>query len=320
MNQEIQPNLSENPNSDQQWSLPEDIKNFGSTNSPALASSDTNLYIAFKGKSTGRDGDQKIYIAAYDDTSIGNGWSDSTPASYEANNFNTGKSPAITVFNNKLFLAWRAYQDENLAIAYTVDLSSAPDAYNFWAYKAQLDFTSSKPPALTVFNDKLFMAWEGDNDHEIRWSSSVNGEKENWDDSKKTGFSTDQSPALVAFKDKLYLAWKGKDGNNMGLAYLNETTQKWTKVKIAYKTSGAPSLSVYNDYLFIAFKDANSIDIYYGSSSDGSFPDENSVQVLYAYTDGHPSMAVYAGSLSMAYDVKADEQLKSCYYPKTKLP
>ncbi|MBN8571409.1 MAG: hypothetical protein J0M18_17435 [Ignavibacteria bacterium] len=317
MAQEIQTNSSENSNDNQVWTSPEDIKNYGSTEPPCLASYDKSLYIAYKGKKTGRDNDDtKIYIAPYD----GNRWGDSAPANLATDNFNTGKSPALTVFNNKLYLAYKSYKDDNLNIAYSAELVE-DNSYEFWDYKDKLNFHSTKSPALTVYKDKLFMAWKGhDDDHEIWLSSSTDGEY--WPDGKATGLFTDESPALAVFKDKLYIAYNQNGSNNICVAYLDDTTQKWIKITLAYTTSGAPSLSAYDDYLYLVYTgvDPNNNVVYYASSSDGSFSDKNNKKVPYVFTDWRASIAAWNGFLYMAYDVDNDYQLKYCYYPKSKLP
>jgi hypothetical protein len=212
---------------------------------------------------TDQHSDHKIYIASFEGR-----WSETVVASYRTENFQTGNSPALIVFQNRLFLLWKNYQEENIILAYSELLDLEADAYTFFPYKEKLSFGTSEPPALAVFKDKnnidwLYMTWKGFGDSDIRCSytdgSTDANNKIKWSEAKKTGLSSDKGPALAVFNNVLYMARKAHSSENILLSSLDisgEPSGNWNDLVTQpnYKTSEGPALAVYDDKLYLAFK------------------------------------------------------------------
>ena len=66
-------------------------------------------------------------------------------------------------------------------------------------------------PVLAAYNNRLYMAWKGQGNPGI-WFSSFDGT--NWAPQQEiTGLATSVGPALAVYSDRLYMAWKGIVGD-----------------------------------------------------------------------------------------------------------
>lgn len=118
----------------------------------------------------------------------------------------TSQSPALAVFNNRLYMAWKGqFTDQRLYVSNTTDGSSWTPPQSSDALK------TNQSPALAVFNNQLNMAWQGTTgDQSLLWSSITDGS--NWaTPQNNTELKTNQSPALASFNNQLYMAWQGQN-------------------------------------------------------------------------------------------------------------
>ncbi len=123
-------------------------------------------------------------------------------------------SPAVAVFNQKLFVAWTGTDQFRQLNIISAD---QPDPLNF-NNKRILGQDSLTGPALAVFQGKLHYAWTGtDTQRQLNIMSSTDGL--NFGNKFILGESSNFRPALTsAFtapresNRKLFMAWTGTDG------------------------------------------------------------------------------------------------------------
>ena len=98
-------------------------------------------------------------------------------------------APSLTVFNNKLWVAFIADNAGN-----DVLVCSSPDGQN-WSGNTQIGQTSKLAPSLTVFNNKLWVAFIANNaGNDVLVCSSPDGQ--NWSGNTQIG-QTRQDGAIL---------------------------------------------------------------------------------------------------------------------------
>jgi hypothetical protein len=150
-------------------------------------------------------------------------------------------TPAATVFNGRLYLAWTG-TDGRLNV-----ICSADGAH--FTNKVTLGDTSHTGPTLAAFNGRLYLGWTGTDGH-LNVESSANGmgfgNKVTLGDTSYLlvgGRQVDMSPALAAFGGRLYLAFTGDDwrlnveSSANGMSFSN-------KVTLGVKSWAGPALTV----------------------------------------------------------------------------
>ena len=177
-------------------------------------------------------------------------------------------SPAAAMFHDQLYLAWTGEGDHNLNVI------ASTDGQNF-ANRVTLDGsrpgapneTSEGSPALAVFNDRLYLAWTGEGDHNLNIISTNNGQdfgnKVTLDGSRPgvPNETSEESPALAVFNNRLYLAWTGQGGHNLniissdnGQDFANPVTFDGSRPGAPNETSeGSPALAVFHDRLYVGW-------------------------------------------------------------------
>ena len=120
-----------------------------SSEPPALASFNGNLYMAYVGSVS-----SNLYICYYDGTS----WQGQTKITSQ-NDAKSGSSPALAAFNGQLYLAFRG------SVASTsLYICSSSDGVNWGSQTNITDQNgaqTSSPPALAAFNGSLYLAYRG---------------------------------------------------------------------------------------------------------------------------------------------------------------
>jgi|GEM_PF-1573593 len=190
---------------------------------------------------------------------------------------------------------------------------------------SQVDITdansaqTSVTPALSPFNNQLYMAYKGWGTSSSLYSCYFDGST--WHSqinvTDQNGAKTSGSPALAAFNGKLYMAYQGSGSSNLYVCYFDGS--EWrdqTKVTSQNdaKTDSPPALAVFNGKLYLAYRGSGlSNNLYVCSSSDGSnwgsqtnVTDQNSAQTT---TTAGPALAAYNGRLYMGYEGKAGTSL-----------
>lgn len=154
--------------------------------------------------------------------------------------------PAMTVFQERLFLAWTGTDGNGL-----LNVMSSPDGH-VWENKVVLDELSMANPALAVFDDSLIIAWTGvDGSGLLNLMSSADGQSF----SRKqtlTEHSIDAGPALATMVNfntgqmTLHLAYTQQDNRGIHEVAFDPPGEapRITGLRIVNGTSDAgPSLS-----------------------------------------------------------------------------
>ncbi len=165
----------------------------------------------------------------------------------------TESSPALTVFDGRLYVAWRGDNS-----AHQVNVESSSNGVDF-GNKVVLPENTIGSPALTVFDGRLYVAWTGTN-HQLNIESSSNGV--NFADKVTAPESSDAGPGLTAFDGVLEIAWAGTDKDHqLNLESSSNGVNFGNKVTLPEKNSApkaavqpAPALASFDARLYIAWK------------------------------------------------------------------
>lgn len=246
--------------------------------SPALAYLNGTLYLAYIGT------ENFIYCMAFDGTS----WS--KPVSTI---FTTDASPALSVFNNQLYLMFRSTVDSTTG---SVVYSTSTDEKSWTAQTQVPKARVAGWPALAAFGNTLYVVNQGaDNDGTLwcttltggTWSSNVQISKE-----KISG-----SPALAVYQNMLYLVYV-PSGSEQPKYMTSSDGKTWTTAtSITCSLSESPALAAFNGTLYLAYQGAASTgtrgQLWY-SAFDGKTWGP-STWVPNTVENATPALAVYPG-------------------------
>jgi len=194
-------------------------------------------------------------------------------------------TPALAVFNNRLYTAWAGRDAENRINI----MMSPPNPASY--VKFTLEEYSSTAPALVVFNNRLYLAWTGkDYDRRLNLLSSTDGVSF----SNKVLFAESSygAPALAVFGNRLYIAWTGMD-YRINLMSSTDGRQFGNKVTLEDFSYGSPALTVFNNQLYLAW---TGIDRMLNvMRSTGGAPFQNKV-MLRESSIGVPALTIWTGT------------------------
>ena len=261
---------------------------------PAIAAFKGRLYMAWK-----RSEDAQIWFSYY------NGLTWSPP---KATNGNSTHGPALAEFNGLLYMAWKGSGD-----VFVWHATCNGDSQNTWVHKLTINsigVTTSHGPALAAYTEgsvnKLYLAWKNSDDTKIWYASMTTNESWMSHNVTSNDRGTSCGPALATYKKywahansydpiykDLYLVWKGK-GDDTKLwesAYrFKEIDELWTpqnSISSSVETSDTPALAVFDNKLYMAWKEANGSRIYFSHRDTGS---DNPVRNIFDKT--RPGKAV----------------------------
>lgn len=164
------------------WSPGVPVSGIGTSSSPALTVSGSELFLAWKGEH-----DDPIF---WSKSSDGKAWSPQARAPGAASN----DTPALAGFKGAVYLAWKGVSDNKIW------LSEYTDA-NGWGTAAALpsDFETSKGPALAVADTgNLHLVWKGASDTFV-WESVRNSGSTSWSaQAKIVATETSARPTLAS--------------------------------------------------------------------------------------------------------------------------
>jgi hypothetical protein len=155
------------------------------------------------------------------------------------------------------------------------------------------------PPALAVFNGKLYMAWKSTEFDERIFYSSFNGTA--WAAEQQVpSVATSSGVSLAVFNGKLYMAWKGVQSDEQVYWSVFDGA-KWASQQHIQGagTSTGPSLAVFNGELYMAWKGAEGDQRVFWSSFNGAWAAQEVVPGI--ATSVGPSLAVFDSRLYMVW-------------------
>ncbi|GJQ64514.1 MAG: hypothetical protein SCALA702_35670 [Melioribacteraceae bacterium] len=217
---------------------------YKSTIAPGIAPFYDKFYFAAKGNST------ELY------TYITQNFSDFTKVDlHEQSN----EQPAITVYNGKIVVAFRAASSDKILY---LDSSDGDN----WTKHELIGELGNSSPALAVFEGKLYLAYAGTNQGDLyvmttddletweRVQIAHSGEKQ----------QTEKSPALAVYEGSLYLAYTSRSKHD--LLYVSSTNGTVWSGSANIESSNSdywPALTTFDGQLYIAYKSESSNEIYY---------------------------------------------------------
>lgn len=120
----------------------------------------------------------------------------------------TGKAPALGVNNGGLYAAWKS----NTGTTIYTEIYTPGSG---WYGQTPINDTTVDGPALTSFQNHLWIAWAGtDSGHRI-WYGWYNGSSDLSNHGSLPSQTTAIRVALTTYNSKLLFAWKGFTNNNI---------------------------------------------------------------------------------------------------------
>ncbi len=176
-----------------------------------------------------------------------------------------GTSPAVAIFNNKIYLFWCGSGGDG--IWYT----TSQDGNNWQSQKSikkaigEQGFKDKTSPAVAIFSNKIYLFWCGSGKGGIWYTTSQDGN--NWQSQKsikaaigEQGFKDKTSPAAIKFEEKLYLFWNGSGEDGFWFTS-TKGDEKWTgQMKVIdrgnqNKRISSPAVATSGSHLFLCWGD-----------------------------------------------------------------
>lgn len=225
---------------------------------PAAFSFKGNLYVLYKGSGT----DSRIYIAKSAGGNILSGGSWNAEPLNPA--INTSTAPGVTVFNNTPYMLYKGSGgDANIYIARS--LGNAGDGNSWNATRLNPVINTSAAPAVTVFNNTLYLFYKGAGGDANIYIARSGGDVFNggsWNFSRlNTGINTSDAPGAVVYNGELYMFYKGSgsDSNiyvarSTGGDVFNGASWSFTRLNPGINTTAAPKPLVVGGSLYLLYK------------------------------------------------------------------
>ena len=245
------------------------VLNDTSDQSPAMASHNGRLYLAWKG--SGNDNLNMMF-------------SDDNGASFRGKmtfNETSHHSPVLASHGGHLYLAWTGRGDGNLNVAKVTLFGNTAGGFGIEGLedKIVLGDTSEQSPALVSHNGRLFLAWKGaGNDNLNLMFSEDNGASF----IGKTTFNetSHHAPVLASHGGRLFLAWTGRGDGNLNVAKVTlfgNTAGGFgiegleDKVVLVETSDQSPALASHDVQLYLAWKGSGNNNLNLFASDDGLF-------------------------------------------------
>jgi hypothetical protein len=171
-------------------------------------------------------------------------------------NQQTSASVGLAYFNNAIWCAFRGVSTTNL---YVISSST-------WKH-GDTGKSTVVGPAMTVFNDRLRIAFISEATGHIEVISSSAGES--WDGWANTRQSSRVAPAMAVFDEKLWIAYIDQDTNRVKVMWSNDGTA-WNPMPPTSQSSRvAPAMAVFDKKLWVAYIDQDTNRLEMIASADG---------------------------------------------------
>lgn len=212
-----------------------------------------------------------------------------------------GLPPALAVFNNTLYMAWKGVEFDDRIFYTTFNGTN-------WAPQTQVPGVgTSAGVSLAVFNNTLYMAWKGEaNDQGIYWST-FNGSA--WAAQKQVpNVGTSNGPRLAVFNNVLYMAWKGmEDDPRLWWSSFNGTSWAAQQQIPGVGSSIGPALAAFGNTLLAAWKgEYGDPGLWYSTFNGTSWAAQQ--QITGTGTSEGPSLAIYNNQLFAAWKGEYSDQ------------
>lgn len=168
----------------------------------------------------------------------------------------TSCGPALAFHDNRVFLAWKGSDNDNLNVALSNDSGTT------FTGKHTSPESSNDAPALASHKDRLFIAFKGSDNDNINVAtvlrSGDGSQVVSLSNKIILGETTDASPAIVSHNGNLYLAFKGSDNENLNIMISTDDGASFGGKHVSSETStDAPALASCNGQLYLGWKGSN---------------------------------------------------------------
>ena len=126
----------------------------------------------------------------------------------------TSRSPALAVFENRLFVACRGYLPDSNIHWTSFDGTAWDTTGQYVLSGVNTDVGTANAPTIATWQGPgdpkplLYMAWRGVDDDERLWWAAFDGA--DWTSQREyVGNGTSNGPAMAVFRNQLYLVWNG---------------------------------------------------------------------------------------------------------------
>ncbi len=187
------------------WDSSIQLKVGNTSTGPALIGVGSTFYLAWKGS----DNDLRLWFSSSED--IGASWAVQQQVLGAA----TDNSPALAALASNsttpiIYLAWKDAASTAIfcaSMSVTIDNTTGASTSALWSTPVPVSGTATDSgPALTTFNNTLYLAWKERASQNLWYSSSPNGTT--WSTPQPiSGANTGVGPTLSVFKNTLSLAW-----------------------------------------------------------------------------------------------------------------
>lgn len=292
------------------WTPPTQVAPLQMTASPSTVTFNGNLYYFFQG--VGNSG--VLWCAISDGTGIQNMYQ-----LYEGADI-MSCTPGSVVYNNQLYVFFHINPDSSPQLNYI----TSSDGVNWSSSQSVVSGAGlTDSPSAVVFNSKLYVFYQGKGNADTPWYSVYDGSS--WSSSLNVpNVGMWYSPSAVVFNNQLYVFYRGsEDAANGQLWYVvSSDGTNFTQFNPTMGTEGSPcflaqspAAVVFNDKLYVFSGGADSAELQYITSTNGSSWSDlfgvggdigsSNVPQIAAW----PAAAVLGDTLWVLYQSAADSKL-----------
>ncbi len=204
--------------------------------------------------------------------------------------------PQMTTFNGAIYIAYAAQGSDQLVIA------SSRDGENFSAIEPGIQVYPR--PAIGTFNNQLYVAYQQhSSSHYLGLASSFDGS--NFSNTVYQNFRIGHSPAITQFGNKLVIAAFCQCDSHYLDTYVSTDGANFSMYENRSQTLSnlsAPSLTVYNNVLALAYVHNGTNDIYTSTSYDGVNWTGAVRQSALNFSLGGSALTVVNGQITIVYE------------------
>jgi len=267
-----------------------------STNTPALASLNGSIYLAWTGVG---NGELNVNCSANNGLTFG-GKATSSDTSAQA--------PALCAQGGKLYLAWTGVSNDELNVC-QVNITSS-SATGFSNKVTISNETSPFAPSLASLNGNLYLAWAGTGNNELNIAVSLNNGA-TFVNKYTSGQTTKASPTLAVQNGTLFIAWKGDGNDNMNVGQVilsgNNITGIAHVVTLPDTTQNTPALTS-NGNLFLAWKGDGNTNLNVESSTNSGASFGNKFESTQT-SNAAPALGSLGGTIYLAWTGVGNDEL-----------
>jgi hypothetical protein len=223
----------------------------------------------------------------------------------------TARSPALALFEDRLFVACRGYGSDSNIHWTSFDGTAWDTTGQYGLSGVNTDVGTANAPTIAAYQGPLdpkpllYMAWRGVDTDERLWWATFDGA--NWTPQREyVGNGTSNGPAMAVYRNQLYLVWNGAHDDPRiwftSLVGVDGLYQDWRpRQEVApgggVATNESPAVTVFQDRLYMAHGGLGNSNIYW-TFFDGqdwaTFPDgQRQQQFPDALTASGPALVAF---------------------------